>query len=228
MTLSPVDGIRSRHTMSTVIEHSKYLTDFDPAKGKPAPVVTTTFETITPPEDSYTPTDEAIDMKPAGGDAKSFSTQFKVAPTLQPTFPLPASTRLQKLLKETDKLIVCPGVYDGLSARIAHEVGFDALYMVSPIPDFSLMNGVLTFAKTGAGTSCSRLGMADLGLATLADMRAQADMICNLDPYGAPVIADIDGGYGGPMMIDRAVKEYIRAGVAGFHIEDQVSLLRLF
>lgn len=44
---------------------------------------------------------------------------------------VPASTRLQKMIKETDKLIVCPGVYDGLSARIAHEVGFDALYMVS-------------------------------------------------------------------------------------------------
>ena len=50
--------------------------------------------------------------------------------------------------------------------------------------------------QTGAGTSCSRLGMADLGLASLHDMRAQADMICNLDPEGAPVIADMDGGYG--------------------------------
>lgn len=43
---------------------------------------------------------------------------------------LPASTRLQKMIKETNELIVCPGVYDGLSARTAIEVGFDSLYMV--------------------------------------------------------------------------------------------------
>lgn len=40
------------------------------------------------------------------------------------------STKLQRLLKETDELIVCPGVYDGFSARIALSVGFSALYMV--------------------------------------------------------------------------------------------------
>lgn len=51
---------------------------------------------------------------------------------IPPTPKLPASTRLQKMIHETDDLIVCPGVYDGLSARTAHEVGFDALYMVSP------------------------------------------------------------------------------------------------
>ena len=50
--------------------------------------------------------------------------------------------------------------------------------------------------QTGAGTSASRLGMADLGLATLADMRAHAEMICSLKPQGPPVIADIDTGYG--------------------------------
>lgn len=44
---------------------------------------------------------------------------------------VPAATKLRKLLADTDKLIVCPGVYDGLSARIALDVGFDALYMVS-------------------------------------------------------------------------------------------------
>ncbi|KAF2725666.1 oxaloacetate acetylhydrose [Polychaeton citri CBS 116435] len=108
------------------------------------------------------------------------------------------------MIRDTEKLIVCPGVYDGLSARIAHEVGFDSLYM------------------TGAGTSASRLGMADLGLATLSDMRAHAEMISNLKPNGAPIIADMDTGYGGPMMVYRAVCEYIRAGVAGFHLEDQL------
>lgn len=44
---------------------------------------------------------------------------------------LSAATRLKKMIEETDELIVCPGVYDGLSARIALRVGFSALYMVS-------------------------------------------------------------------------------------------------
>ena len=51
--------------------------------------------------------------------------------------------------------------------------------------------------QTGAGTTASRLGQPDLGLAQLSDMRAHADMIANLDPYGTPLIADMDTGYGG-------------------------------
>jgi len=112
------------------------------------------------------------------------------------------------MLEKTDKLLVAPGVYDGLSARIAMKVGFDVLYM------------------SGAGTSASRLGMADLGLATLSDMKAQAEMIANLDPSGPPIIADMDTGYGGPTMVYRSVSEYIRVGVAGFHIEDQILMKR--
>ncbi|KAL8819514.1 MAG: hypothetical protein Q9191_007719 [Dirinaria sp. TL-2023a] len=95
------------------------------------------------------------------------------------------STKLQRLLKETDEIIVCPGVYDGFSARIALSVGFKAMYM-------------------------------------LHDMREHAEMIANLDPNGTPLIADMDTGYGGPIMVTNAVNQYIRAGVAGFHIEDQV------
>ena len=94
--------------------------------------------------------------------------------------------------------------------------------------------------QTGAGTTASRLGQPDLGLAQLSDMRAHADMIANLDPYGTPLIADMDTGYGGksstsitttflradinlgPNTITLAVQQYIRANVAGFHIEDQV------
>ena len=116
----------------------------------------------------------------------------------------PASTRLRHMIKNLDHTLVCPGVYDGLSARIALSVGFEGMYM------------------TGAGTNASRLGMADLGIAHLHDMRTNAEMICNLKPDGAPVIADMDTGYGGPMVIDRSVQQYHLAGVAGFHIEDQV------
>ncbi|KFY78118.1 hypothetical protein V498_09189, partial [Pseudogymnoascus sp. VKM F-4517 (FW-2822)] len=114
------------------------------------------------------------------------------------------ATKLKNMIEQTDELIVCPGVYDGLSARIALRVGFSALYM------------------TGAGTTASRLGQPDLGIAHLHDMKEHAEMIANLDPYGPPLIADMDTGYGGPIMIANSVKSYIRAGVAGFHIEDQV------
>lgn len=121
-----------------------------------------------------------------------------------PTGPLRASTRLRQMIKTSPRIIVCPGVYDGLSARIALEVGFKAMYM------------------TGAGTTASRLGAADLGLAQLHDMRTNAEMIANLQPNGPPLIADMDTGYGGPMVIAKAVQQYHLAGVAGFHIEDQI------
>jgi 2-methylisocitrate lyase-like PEP mutase family enzyme len=75
--------------------------------------------------------------------------------------------------------------------------------------------------QTGAGTSMSRLGWADLGLATQNDMAAQADMLANLDP-SVPMIADADTGYGGPTMVARTLAKYARAGVAAMHLEDQV------
>ena len=79
--------------------------------------------------------------------------------------------------------------------------------------------------QTGAGTSISRLGWADLGMATLNDMVANAAMIAGLNP-SVPVIADADTGYGGPIMVSRTVTQYARAGVAGLHIEDQVQQKR--
>lgn len=114
-----------------------------------------------------------------------------------------ASTRLRGMLADPDKLIVAPGVYDGISARLALDAGFDALYM------------------TGAGTSMSRIGMADLGLTTMSEMKENAEMIANLDP-SVPLIADADTGYGATLSVSRTVAGYIAAGVAGFHLEDQV------
>jgi 2-methylisocitrate lyase-like PEP mutase family enzyme len=67
----------------------------------------------------------------------------------------------------------------------------------------------------------SRLGAADMGVATLNDMVANASMIASLDP-SVPLIADADTGYGGAIMVGRTVSSYIRAGVAGLHLEDQV------
>ncbi|KAF4773677.1 hypothetical protein HER10_EVM0003207 [Colletotrichum scovillei] len=121
--------------------------------------------------------------------------------------PVSAATKLRQRLNETDDLILLPGVYDGFSARIALEVGFDGLYM------------------TGAGTSASKLGLPDLGFATLDDMRSHAEMLANLDP-NIPLVADADTGYGGPNMVARTVTQYARSGVAGLHIEDQVQTKR--
>ncbi|GAQ07167.1 2,3-dimethylmalate lyase [Aspergillus lentulus] len=118
-----------------------------------------------------------------------------------------AATALRRSLEDPKSFIVAPGVYDGLSARIALSVGFDALYM------------------TGAGTAASVHGQADLGICTLNDMRANAEMLANISP-STPVIADADTGYGGPIMVARTTEQYSRSGVAAFHIEDQVQTKR--
>ncbi|KAJ4993212.1 hypothetical protein SVAN01_01187 [Stagonosporopsis vannaccii] len=120
------------------------------------------------------------------------------------TSTMTAVGKLRAMLADPEKFIACPGVYDGFTARIALQEGVDCLYM------------------TGAGTTMSRLGMADMGIATLNDMRANAEMIANLDP-SVPLIADADTGYGGPIMAGRTTAQYIRAGVAGLHLEDQVA-----
>lgn len=111
--------------------------------------------------------------------------------------------RLQQLLHAQDKCVCAPGVYDGITARLAIAQRFDCLYM------------------TGAGTSMSRLGMADLGLCTQSDMIANASSIAAISP-NTPVIADADTGYGGPIMVARTVQAYARAGIAALHLEDQV------
>ena len=76
-------------------------------------------------------------------------------------------------------------------------------------------------SQTGAGTSMSRLGMADLGMTSFSEMAQNASMIASINP-SVPLIADADTGYGGPINVARTVFTYARAGIAGLHIEDQV------
>lgn len=115
---------------------------------------------------------------------------------------LSATARLRQLLREPG-IIVVPGAYDCLTARIIQQAGFPAVYM------------------TGAGTSVARLGYPDLGLATMTEMVANAaDIATAVD---VPVIADADTGYGGVLNVQRTVRQYERAGVAAIHIEDQES-----
>ncbi len=100
-----------------------------------------------------------------------------------------------------DRFVLAPGVYDGLTARVAAAAGFDVLYM------------------TGFGTAAS-LGMPDVGLVT------QTEMVDNLrrivDATGLAVIADADTGYGNAVNVYRTVRSYEKAGAAAIHIEDQV------
>ena len=112
------------------------------------------------------------------------------------------TTRLRRMLSEPG-IIVAPGAYDCLTAKIIEREGFPAVYM------------------TGAGTSVSRLGMPDLGLASVSEMTANAEAIAAT--VGVPVIADADTGYGGTLNVRRTIRQYERAGVAAVHIEDQES-----
>jgi carboxyvinyl-carboxyphosphonate phosphorylmutase len=99
-------------------------------------------------------------------------------------------------------IIVAPGAYDGLSARLIERQGFKAVYM------------------TGAGTAASALGQPDVGLTTLTEMTTHAAHIAGC--VSLPVIADADTGYGNALNVIRTVREYERAGVAAIHLEDQV------
>jgi len=112
------------------------------------------------------------------------------------------TARLRALLRERKTLFV-PGCYNAMSARVLDQVGFPAIYM------------------SGYGTSLSLLGMPDAGLATMTEMQLNARYIANA--VSVPVIADADTGYGNAINVMRCVREYIQTGVAGIHIEDQVS-----
>ena len=100
------------------------------------------------------------------------------------------------------EVIVAPGVYDCVSARIAERVGFPAVYM------------------GGFVTNASIYGKPDVGLVTGTEMIAHArNMTVSVN---VPIMADADTGYGSPINVRRTVQEYERAGVAGIHIEDQI------
>ena len=112
------------------------------------------------------------------------------------------TARFRQMLRQPG-IIVAPGAYDCLTARIIEQAGFPVVYM------------------TGAGTSVARLGYPDLGLATMSEMVANtADIVASVD---VPVIADADTGYGGILNVQRTIRQYEREGVAAVHIEDQES-----
>lgn len=99
-------------------------------------------------------------------------------------------------------MVIAPGAYDAIGARLIEQAGFSALYM------------------TGAGTSAAR-GFPDFGLLTMSEMVENAAVMARA--CGIPLIADADTGYGNELNVTRTVREYEARGVAAIHIEDQVS-----
>lgn len=99
------------------------------------------------------------------------------------------------------KLLTCPGVFDGISLRLADRMGFECLYM------------------TGYGTVASHLGLPDAGLASYRDMVDRVRTFASLAK--TPLVADGDTGYGGLLNVEHTVRGYEAAGAAAIQLEDQ-------
>lgn len=113
-------------------------------------------------------------------------------------------TRNEKFKKliENPGIVVAPGVYDAIGARLVQKIGFDACYM------------------GGNASVASSLGYPDIGLATMTEMvRLASNLTSCID---IPLICDSDNGYGGLNNVRRAVQSFEKAGVSAIHIEDQV------
>ena len=104
--------------------------------------------------------------------------------------------RLQK-----NEILVAPGVYDGLTAALATDAGFEALYL------------------SGAAVAYTRLGRPDIGLSTASEMADTMALIADRTPL--PVIIDADTGFGNALNTQRTMRVYERAGASALQLEDQ-------
>ena len=114
-----------------------------------------------------------------------------------------ANAQTLKQIIDSGEFIVAPGVFEMISARVADQMGFKALYM------------------TGYGATASYLGLPDAGIATYSEMVDCAGRIAS--GTSTPLIADADTGYGGLLNVHRTIQGYEAAGVHGIQIEDQVT-----
>lgn len=110
-----------------------------------------------------------------------------------------ATTKLRNALAQ--RPIIAPGCYDALSARLAEVAGFAAIHL------------------TGFGMEAAQLGAPDLGLMSMTEISSHASRIASA--VGIPIIADVDTGFGGVLLVQRTIRLLEQAGVAGVHIEDQ-------
>ena len=98
------------------------------------------------------------------------------------------------------------GAINAYAARMAEQTGFKALYL------------------SGGGVAANSLGMPDLGISTMEDVLIDARRIT--DVTSAPLMVDIDTGWGGAFNIARTIRSFIKVGVAAVHMEDQVGTKR--
>jgi len=112
-----------------------------------------------------------------------------------------ARKKLRELLAR-DQLLLAPGAFDGLSARLVEQAGFAAVYL-------------------SGGAVARSTALPDLGLMTMSEVIERARQVTSA--VKIPVIADADTGYGNALSVVRTVREFERAGVAAIHIEDQVT-----
>jgi 2-methylisocitrate lyase-like PEP mutase family enzyme len=98
-------------------------------------------------------------------------------------------------------IVLAPGVYDALTALIAEQAGFEALYL------------------SGASIAYTRLGRSDIGLTTATEV---ADTLARItERVSLPVIVDADTGFGNALNTQRTVRAFERAGAAMIQLEDQ-------
>jgi carboxyvinyl-carboxyphosphonate phosphorylmutase len=109
---------------------------------------------------------------------------------------------LRQQLENKNKIIVLPGVFDALSARIAEQVGFEAMF------------------QTGYGSSAGLLGMPDFGFLNAGETVDNARRITRA--VSVPVLVDADTGYGNPLNVWRTVRDLESLGAAGIFLEDQI------
>ncbi|MEX2157999.1 MAG: oxaloacetate decarboxylase [Dehalococcoidia bacterium] len=110
------------------------------------------------------------------------------------------STTLRQMLDEPE-IIVLPGAYDALTARLAERAGFRAAF------------------TTGFGFAATLLGVPDFGLLTMSETMDRVRHIVRA--LNIPLVADMDTGYGNPLNVIRTVRECVALGVAGIILEDQ-------
>ncbi|MGZ5547245.1 MAG: isocitrate lyase/PEP mutase family protein [Nitrososphaeraceae archaeon] len=109
---------------------------------------------------------------------------------------------IRERLADANDIIILPGVYDALTAKIAENVGFETAF------------------QTGYGTSASLLGMPDFGFLNAGETLENAKRIIN--SVNIPILVDIDTGYGNPLNVWKIVKDLERIGAKGIFLEDQV------
>jgi 2,3-dimethylmalate lyase len=109
---------------------------------------------------------------------------------------------LSKLLSRQNDILVMPGVYDALTAKIAEQVGFEAIF------------------QTGYGTSASLLALPDFGFLSITETVENARRITRA--VDIPLIVDVDTGYGNPLTVSKLVNDLQRIGASGIFLEDQV------